>query len=411
MKIGELAKKTGVSISTIRFYVLKGLLIPSVNNTKYVFSSDDFHDLETIILYKDMGFSIDEIHRILSLHRISIGVELEDRHDLIKLLKSKRTDLLSEINTINQQIRLLDEKIKENETYIVPAPKQTGVPMAAFQYLYCPECQKPLHLSNANMDYKYIYNGVLDCDCGYSAQIEDGIVLTPGNEISKYDKPDVKRNVYKEMPNHLVTIFKKTYKWLLPKLNEYSQSNSVIMETHLNSFFFLYKQLHSMNPDCLYIISDKFVDVIKMYKKYIEQSGLDLNILYIVNNNNHFPLKHGCIDCLIDYCSSNEHNIYSKTFYLKDMAPFIRPKGHVLSTYFSFDINSCSIKTLCTDYPENHPDNYKLYFFKKSFEKDYSVLQHEPMGYTADSGDGLSFIFHQNGEKMYINCYFLVRNT
>ena len=71
MKIGELSKISCVSEQTIRFYIKKGLLIPLHTSYQYSFSKQDLKDLDYIQSCKRMGFSLEEILRLLSLHRVA----------------------------------------------------------------------------------------------------------------------------------------------------------------------------------------------------------------------------------------------------------------------------------------------------------------------------------------------------
>lgn len=69
MLIAEFAKVTGVSIDTIRFYIARGLLIPTAgkkggSRPYQVFNQADVTTLEMIKLQKSLGFSLREIAKI-----------------------------------------------------------------------------------------------------------------------------------------------------------------------------------------------------------------------------------------------------------------------------------------------------------------------------------------------------------
>ena len=69
LKIGELARKAGVSVDTIRFYENKGLLSASKRSaTGYrLFDEDDVTRLLFIARAKQVGFTLDEITELLDL--------------------------------------------------------------------------------------------------------------------------------------------------------------------------------------------------------------------------------------------------------------------------------------------------------------------------------------------------------
>ena len=68
MKIGEVAKRTGLNISNVRFYERKGLLAPQrAQNSNYrEYSEEDVFRIKEILLYRKMGISIETIYLLLN---------------------------------------------------------------------------------------------------------------------------------------------------------------------------------------------------------------------------------------------------------------------------------------------------------------------------------------------------------
>lgn len=72
MQIGELAKRVGVSVQTVRYYERYGLLQqPERKPSRYrIYRDNDVHRLQFILQAKALGFTLDEIKHILDLsHR------------------------------------------------------------------------------------------------------------------------------------------------------------------------------------------------------------------------------------------------------------------------------------------------------------------------------------------------------
>ncbi len=70
MKIGELSKKTGVSIDTVRYYEQRGL-IPQAARTPAgyrQYSVADVTRLRFIVQAKELGFTLEEIAQLLDIH-------------------------------------------------------------------------------------------------------------------------------------------------------------------------------------------------------------------------------------------------------------------------------------------------------------------------------------------------------
>ena len=69
LRIGELAKLSGISVKALHVYEKKNIIKPVYvdENTGYrYYSPDQFRLVEALIGLQDMGFTLDEISRILS---------------------------------------------------------------------------------------------------------------------------------------------------------------------------------------------------------------------------------------------------------------------------------------------------------------------------------------------------------
>lgn len=90
MKIGSFAKKFGVSIDTVRYYIDLGLLIPDKEKTQYQMNQMCLEDMAFIHQLKQVRFSLKEIHKILSLKRLTNSNDNEDASYFTNLLLEKK---------------------------------------------------------------------------------------------------------------------------------------------------------------------------------------------------------------------------------------------------------------------------------------------------------------------------------
>ncbi len=69
LQIGQVAERTGLSLRTIRFYEENGLVVPTTRSEGgyRLYSDEDVARLEVIKRMKPLGFSLEEMHQLLTL--------------------------------------------------------------------------------------------------------------------------------------------------------------------------------------------------------------------------------------------------------------------------------------------------------------------------------------------------------
>lgn len=406
MKIGQVSKKYGLSKDNIYYYINYGLLVPPKLNSQYVFDDETLRELEEILALKDMDYSLAEIHRIVSLHRISSLENPEDKKELRNMYSAKRKECTGKVKHYEEVIRDLDQRIMELSREEPAVQKHTGLPLSMLNLLCCPDCGKPLSISDVNMDMEYIYDGKFQCSCGYHAKVTDGIMITPNGYRGEVDKPDLNRELYKDLPPSLISLFQRANNYMKDALAAMDLSGKVVMETYINAWFFLHNHQQCFSSDGLYIVVDKYPETLRMYKDLIERENYDLKILYLADSSTDYPLKKGCVDLNLDFFAVNEHNFYRDTFLLDKLKPYFNSESQILGTYFYFENGKKSMKELLDTYPECSENNFSLPWFKEQIDKSaFALDENRVCGYTTDSGNNLGFSFHHKGEKMFLTSY------
>jgi DNA-binding transcriptional MerR regulator len=109
LRIGEIAKISGFSVKTIRFYCDQGLLHTARSEGKYrLFSLESLAELEIIRALRSMDVPISELARILEVRRAGICncsviqdsistnmASLDSRIEMLQMMKSELARLLS----------------------------------------------------------------------------------------------------------------------------------------------------------------------------------------------------------------------------------------------------------------------------------------------------------------------------
>jgi DNA-binding transcriptional MerR regulator len=115
MRIGELAERTGLSQPTIRHYDDTGLLSPSartVGNFR-LYSEADYEKLMVIRRMKPLGFTVDEMRRLLviveGLRRDDLPAD--ERPDLLEQLRAFIADAAHRRTKLQRNLERADEFI------------------------------------------------------------------------------------------------------------------------------------------------------------------------------------------------------------------------------------------------------------------------------------------------------------
>jgi Hg(II)-responsive transcriptional regulator len=107
LKIGELAKKVGVNIQTIRYYERRGLLLPTTKmEVGYrLYDNEAKKRLEFIRHSKELGFTLKETEELLRL-RVNTTAKCSD-------IKERTNDKLREIDKKIKGLKSMRKVLKE----------------------------------------------------------------------------------------------------------------------------------------------------------------------------------------------------------------------------------------------------------------------------------------------------------
>jgi DNA-binding transcriptional MerR regulator len=116
MRIGELSKITGVSISTIRLYEREGFIAPaSRTEGKFrEFTPEQERRLNFIKRVRNLGFSFDDVKALLAMSDADADAA-HDAEEVIKRIRSGISMRKSHLTSLDRQL----ERVLEGE---LPAP-------------------------------------------------------------------------------------------------------------------------------------------------------------------------------------------------------------------------------------------------------------------------------------------------
>jgi DNA-binding transcriptional MerR regulator len=106
--IAELAAEFGVTLRTIRFYEDRGLITPERRRQQRVFGPRERVRLELILRGKRLGFSLDEIAKIVDMYDAEPG-EVGQLRYLLEQIARRRVELEQRRRDIEQTLAELDK--------------------------------------------------------------------------------------------------------------------------------------------------------------------------------------------------------------------------------------------------------------------------------------------------------------
>lgn len=409
MKIGEVVNKYQISVNNLYFYINNGLLVPPRRGSQYDFDKRTIEDLEKILELKQMEFPLKTIHRILSLRRISNYSSPEDWEELVSLYRAQESALLTRERTIASARQRLAGALAQMDAsasmQFGGALPQTGVPLDMLPLICCPHCKKELLMEGIVMNSHYIFQASLRCDCGYQARIQDGILKTDHKNTSLHDKPDVNRELYKDLPDRTLSLFERSYHWMEERIRRSVRPGQIWMENYPNAWFFFHNHLELLGREDSLIVIDKFPETLESYKELIDRQGPPCNILYIADASETPPLREACVDCSMDFFASNEYNFYRTGFYLSTLKPYLRADARLFGVYFFFRHGKKTLQNLFRDYPESAPESFNERWFLRELRENFTILETDDCGSSDNSGKNLGLGFHEPGEELHLQAY------
>ncbi|WP_019172927.1 MerR family transcriptional regulator [Pseudaminobacter salicylatoxidans] len=104
-RIGDLAKKYGVTLRALRFYEDKGLLSPKRDGATRLYTRREEVRLKLILLGRKVGFSLRDVKQMLDLY--------EPQGSNVKQLRLALDKSEKQLGRLNKQRQAIDEAIGE----------------------------------------------------------------------------------------------------------------------------------------------------------------------------------------------------------------------------------------------------------------------------------------------------------
>jgi MerR family copper efflux transcriptional regulator len=110
LQIGQVAERTGLSLRTIRFYEENGLVVPTTRSEGgfRLYSDADVARLEVIKRMKPLGFSLEEMHQLLTLLAALDAAGADGREALTDRLRMFHEAATARVTALREQLAVAE---------------------------------------------------------------------------------------------------------------------------------------------------------------------------------------------------------------------------------------------------------------------------------------------------------------
>lgn len=429
MKIGDFANKFDVSISTVRYYIKNGVLVPSKkDNCQFEFSEKDIEEMKIVLALKKLFFSIEEIKQYLKITRIYNGEDLSMAEHLVGIFEHKIGLLRKEVNERQTAISSIERRVNTLNNMVLQQhslsenhfKKNIGIPVEFLKYIACPKCGSYFN-NELKTHENRIISGKLCCSCGYEAEIEDGIILAPA-ESTYYSSNDFKVLHYQEIPpenadfvffqyldsltDEVITLLYQTYNDISQRLRElYASTNELpelIFVPDLASHY-LYQNINE--PFFKEYFHRSFIIVtgfskenILAIKSHMDAIAPNANIIYIANAIYELPIQKKSIDLWIDATSSYNFAFFHPETLHSKIAPYLKAGSIIVGLTKYYDPSARSLSRIKKNYSQELRNHSLITFFEQRLQNDgFNITYEKDIGFTTNPGS--YYEYHAKGEK------------
>lgn len=390
MKISSFVSKHNLSESTVRYYMDLGLIVPERIKKQYVFNDQCSKTVEIIKKLKDQDFSLEEIRDLLWLQLISGVEDLEYNEYYINQLNRKSNTLIEQKTQLEEKLKRIQEEIERISAKEKPKANVLGVPIDFLRYCACPRCNGPLTIDKGQIERNMIIGGELICDCGFAAQIVNGIILVNKSheEKNKIDLDRFKEKYIENTDREFIKLIHEAVNWIARTIDFSSLSGKVIMKNNTGIGVCLRNLGHLLPEDSYYIATDNNIEFLKDTKRIMEQKKRKPKLIFICSEFNDIPIADKSVDLIIDKISGSSYDLNKVGFTMNLLKDKPKDGGRWIGTYLYFPTKSVpkSLKKEMIPY-------FTLDKIKKAFQESYREIDSKDFGsITMELGEYGSFL-------------------
>lgn len=402
MKIGKFGEVNNLSIDTIRHYMDLSLIIPEKKGGHYFFDEYCQTDLELIIHYKDLGFSLNEIKELFFYKNLAKSMNYEKDTFYQSLFKLKYDKMEQEIELLEKKRDklkgVLHDLLLTNET----SNTIIGIDLSILHLLTCSKCRQKLILQDGIINNNQITEGKLICNCGEEYIITSGII-TAGKSFKANERTSLEDTIsdyIHETDNAYLENMLKEGEWAKKKLIHLDLNNKLILDIGSGLGFFLRSIYEELPEDCLYIAVDRDFNKLLFLKDVLARKNPRRNILFICADFLNIPIQNRSVDIVIDHSGTSNYSFEHADFLLHELNTLFKSNCYLLSLFILF--KNFSLNSQITN---NFRANFSLSKIKKEIQNlQFQSIDESTSNYLKRGGKYEDFFVQ--GEEIYTYSFF-----
>ena len=342
MRIGKFAAQHGVTQDTVRYYMERGLIIAQKQGEQYFFTQEDHRNMELILEWKELGFSLTSVLDLLTIQRLSGEPSDSFRNHYLSSLEHKQAEINQEIEKLAALNRTIIDKIQDHKNTDALEKPLLGFPLSSLNILICPDCKKPLHLSTGSLEHHMVMEASADCSCGYGSRIHQGVFIDEASLRPKLlnDGPLPTKEEYIKSTSHTYINYIYQTIAILAKHLEAVDEPAYILELSNCSGMILMQYINTLSKNTTYILVDHDLDRLMCLKRNLERHHDHKRFMFLATDFTLLPLANGTIDAIADFGMSRKLYKENKTLLPTMMAELLNDNGSFMASSVYFGDNS-----------------------------------------------------------------------
>ncbi|MGH4123405.1 MAG: MerR family transcriptional regulator [Clostridium sp.] len=402
MRIGEFAETNKLSIDTIRHYMDLELIIAEKQNGQYYFDSRCQKDLDDILNFKSMGFSLNEIKTIFFYKGFGMFTNYQEDVYYKALFMDKYKKLENDIDKLIKIKEKLQIKIENLADSTFKQVNPLGIDLRNLSLFKCNKCKGDLILMDGVINNNQVIEGKLKCSCGEEYYIEAGILKV--GEVCTKSKVNFNHDFVMEYVNVTDTCYldnlRKGFEWMVRKISDCNLDNKILLELGTGVGFFLRNIYNEIPDSCLYIAVDHDFERQNFLKSLFERIDCKKNIIFICSDFLEVPIKEKSVDIVLDISGTSNYSFEHEDFLLDLVDSYIKEDGYLFGLYILF--KNFSVNSLIEN---KYRKNFVFKNVKESITTlKYQVSDEKTWEYVEKGGKYDNYFVE--GEKVYTYSFY-----